>query len=158
MADEFEIFPIGEVIRTSDGDGVYLNIFEPFRPGLKQLEHFSHVIVFWWSGADEDIHRQERDRIPLQLEPPSAPGNSVGLFATRAPNRPNPIAMTTCEIIAVDEKTGVVEIKNIDGFDGTGIIDLKTYFPVLDRVKTVKVPKWLSARPEWLPEEGIGLS
>jgi tRNA (Thr-GGU) A37 N-methylase len=110
-------------------------------------------MVFWWA----DKHDNEKSRGIMQTGPPYAKGKVTGVFATRAEYRPNPIAMTTCKLLAVDENSGTVGVAEIDAFDGTPIIDLKAYFPVCDRVKTARMPQWLAGWPEWMPEEGIGL-
>jgi len=70
--------------------------------------------------------------------------------------RPNPIAMTTCKILKIDETNGIVHIADIDAYNGTPIVDLKAYFQVCDRVKDARIPEWLSDWPEWMPEDGIG--
>jgi tRNA (Thr-GGU) A37 N-methylase len=93
----------------------------------------------------------------LQTRPPYAEEHLTGIFATRSPYRPNPIAMTTCRVLGVDEATGVVEVANVDTFDGTKIVDLKGYFPVCDRVKDARIPEWLADWPEWMPDDGQGL-
>jgi tRNA-Thr(GGU) m(6)t(6)A37 methyltransferase TsaA len=147
----FHLQPIGYIRRI--GSGIFLNILESFRPALKQLDHFSHVLVFWWA----DRHDNEKSRTILQTEPPYAKGILTGVFATRAEYRPNPISMTTCKLLEVDEEKGIVHIADIDAYDGTAIIDLKAYFPVCDRVKEAHIPDWLSDWPEWMPEEGLGL-
>ena len=147
----FELRQVGTVRRTEDG--IELEIEAPYRPAMKQLDHFSHVMVFWWAnGLDEEKWRQT-----LQTDPPYAPGHISGVFATRAPYRPNPIAMTTCKILAMDETTGCLTVADIDALDGTPIVDLKAYFPVCDRVRDATIPDWLEGWPEWMPEEGIGL-
>jgi tRNA-Thr(GGU) m(6)t(6)A37 methyltransferase TsaA len=147
----YQIFPIGYVRRSENR--IYLEILEPFRPALKQLDHFSHVMVFWWA----DKHDNDRSRSIMQTKPPYAENKLTGVFATRAEYRPNPIAMTTCKMLKVDEKNGIIQVADIDAFDGTPIVDLKAYFPVCDRVKEAQIPEWLSDWPEWMPEEGIGL-
>lgn len=147
---QFTISPIGYIRR---GESTYLEISEPFRPALKQLDHFSHVIVFWWA----DKHDTKKSRSIMQTRPPYAEDKVTGIFACRAEYRPNPIAMTVCKISTVDEDKGVVQITDIDAYDGTPIVDLKAYFPVCDRVKEAHIPEWLSYWPEWMPEEGIGL-
>jgi tRNA-Thr(GGU) m(6)t(6)A37 methyltransferase TsaA len=147
----YQVYPIGTVRRS--GDSIHLQIDEPFRPALKQLEHFSHVMVFWWADRFED--EQYRNR--LQSRPPYAEEHLTGVFAMRSPYRPNPIAMTTCKLLASDEETGVVSVSGIDAFDGTRVVDLKAYFPVCDRVRDVHIPEWLSDWPEWMPEEGMDL-
>ena len=147
----FHIHPIGYIRRSEDS--VNLEILEPSRPALKQPEHFSHVMVFWWA----DKHDNEKSRSIMQTDPPYAKGKVTGVFATRAEYRPNPIAMTTCKLLAVDKDRGVVQVTNIDAYDGTPIVDLKAYFPVCDRVREARIPEWLSDWPEWMPEEGLGL-
>ncbi len=147
----FQMFPIGQVRQTEGG--IVLEIAAPYRPALKELGNFSHVMVFWWA----DRFDNDEYRTLLQSEPPYAPGHVSGVFATRAPYRPNPIAMTTCPLLAVDEEQGLVKVADLDAFDGTCIVDLKAYFPVCDRVQEAHIPEWLVGWPEWMPEGGIGL-
>ena len=147
----FTMYPIGYIRRADNGN--YLEILEPFRPGLKQLNHFSHVMVFWWA----DKHDNEESRTIMQTNPPYAADKVTGVFACRSEYRPNPIAMTVCKIGKVDEEKGTVEIADIDAYESTPVVDLKAYFPVCDRVKEAYIPEWLEYWPEWMPEEGIGL-
>jgi tRNA-Thr(GGU) m(6)t(6)A37 methyltransferase TsaA len=148
---QYQLYPIGTVRRSEEG--TWLEIEERFRPALQQLEHFSHVMVFWWA---DKLDTPEHRRI-LETEPPYAQGKVTGVFACRSEYRPNPIAMTTCEIQEVDEAAGIVRVVNIDAYDGTPVVDLKAYFPVCDRVKEAHIPAWLSDWPEWMPDEGMGL-
>jgi tRNA-Thr(GGU) m(6)t(6)A37 methyltransferase TsaA len=145
------MFPIGYVRRRENR--IILEVMEPYRPAMKQLDQFTHIMIFWWA----DKHDNEKSRSIMQTEPPYAKGKITGVFATRAEYRPNPIAMTTCKILKVDETNGIIEVTDIDAYDGTPIVDLKAYFPVCDRVKEARIPKWLSDWPEWMPEQGIGL-
>lgn len=147
----FELKQIGQVRR--DGDEIMIEIDESIRPALRELEFFSHVMVFWWG----DKFDTPEYRTHLLTNPPYAPGHESGIFATRSPIRPNPILMTTCRILKVDEAKGVIKVDNLDVFDGTAVVDVKAYFPVCDRVQTAYIPEWLEGWPEWLPEEGIGL-
>jgi len=149
--DNYQIYPIGFVRR--DDNSVQLQIREAFRPALKQLNHFSHVNVFWWANECDN----EALRNTLQTNPPYAEDKRTGVFACRSEYRPNPIAMTVCKILEVNEKAGTVRINNIDAVNNSPILDLKAYFPVTDRVKAAQIPDWLDGWPEWLPEEGIGL-
>lgn len=150
-AKTYEIHPIGYVKRF--GEEVYLEILEPYRPALNKLEEFSHVIALWWA----DKHDNPEHRAITQTELPYAKGVKAGIFACRSEYRPNPIALTTCRIEEINHEEGNLKVNNIDAFDGTPLLDLKAYFPVLDRVKEVKMPWWTEGWPEWLPEEGIGL-
>lgn len=144
--ESYQIHPIGYV-RSAERRG-YLEILEPFRPALKQLDQFSHVIVLWWA----DQHDNEQSRSIMQWMPPYAEDKLTGIFACRAEYRPNPIAITVCKMISVDEENGIVRLEYIDAYDGTPIVDLKAYFPVCDRVREAKVPEWISDWPEWVED------
>ena len=148
----FQMSPIGYIRRTEKN--INLEIAEPFKPALKQLDHFSHVMVFWWAHK----HDNEKSRSILQCEPPYAKGKITGVFATRAEYRPNPIAMTTCKILHVDETKGIIRVADIDAYDGTPIVDLKAYFPVCDRVKRATIPEWLSDWPNGCRRKESGSS
>ena len=148
--ETYQIKPIGYVRRLDTN--IHIEILEPYRPGLKQVEHFSHVMVFWWADKMDN----EAYRSMMQCRPPYAEEHLTGVFATRAEYRPNPIALTTCKILAVDEAEGLLTIANIDAFDGTPVVDMKAYFPVCDRVQDVHIPDWLSDWPDWMPDEGLG--
>ena len=147
----FQVYLIGYVKHNESE--IALEILELFRGDLKQLDHFSHLFVFWWA----DRHDNQKSRGIMQTEPPYAQGKVTGVFACRSEYRPNPIALTTCRILAVDEECGFVKLANIDAIDGTPILDLKAYFPVCERVKEAHIPEWLSDWPEWMPDEGLGL-
>jgi tRNA-Thr(GGU) m(6)t(6)A37 methyltransferase TsaA len=149
--ERYEVFPIGYVRRTEGRTA--LEILEPFVPALKELERFSHVQVLWWFSAFDD--EMYREVMQSEHAPYDAP--TLGVFACRSPVRPNPIGLTTAEILGVDHDKGEVEIVDIDAFDGTPVLDLKAYFPSCDRVKEARVPHWAADWPEWLPQEGLGL-
>jgi tRNA-Thr(GGU) m(6)t(6)A37 methyltransferase TsaA len=143
----YEISPIGYVRKK--GMKTSLEIIDKYVPGLRGLNNFSHVLVFWWANKIEDTEYRDR----LQIYPPYSLDRLTGVFATRAEYRPNPIAITTCKIEDINEKEGIVHVSNIDADDETPIIDLKAYFPSFERVKEPKIPIWLSFLwPEWMHE------
>jgi tRNA-Thr(GGU) m(6)t(6)A37 methyltransferase TsaA len=149
----FQVFPIGYIHRN-DGD-MYLEISPQFRPALKQLENFSHITVLFW--AHEHGAVENRNAIDLQVEPPYAPGKMTGIFATRSEYRPNPILSTPCGIEKIDHENGIIYINKIDGFEGSPILDIKGYFPVMDRVNDAVIPDWLDWGIDHVPEEGLDL-
>ncbi len=149
--ETFVIHPIGAVAREDNRVTVKINA--EYRQALKGLETFSHVIVYWWARQFDAPEGRGVLVVPL----PYAHEREAGVFACRAPVRPNLIMSTVCEVVAVDAEKGTVVINNIDAFDGTPIIDLKAYFPVMDRVKDAHISPDLVGWPEWIPEEGIGL-
>jgi tRNA-Thr(GGU) m(6)t(6)A37 methyltransferase TsaA len=141
-----QLNPIGTV--QNSGESFAVEIAAPYRPALKQLDQFSHVIVLWW--ADQNDNEQSRGL--LQTRPFYAEEHLTGVFACRAEYRPNPIGSTVCKMLAVDEEAGLIRLEYIDAFDGTPVVDLKAYFPVSDRVKSARIPAWLSDWPEWVEE------
>lgn len=147
----FEIHAIGKIQRS--GENVEILVDKKYRPALKQLDQFSHVLVSWWADKMAD----EKWRNTITCNPPYAPDHETGVFACRAQYRPNPIAITLCEIKSVDIENGVVEVVNIDAYDGTPLIDLKAFFPVTDRPQKAHIPDYLKGWPEWFPTEGIGI-
>lgn len=142
--NSFEVFPVGKVEKPKYG--LQLKIFEPFRPALKELENFSHLIVFWWCH----LHDNKKDRKTLECEKPYKKSpEKIGIFATRSPIRPNPIGITVVSILKIDYDNGIIHIPYIDAEIDTPIIDLKPYHPSADRVRDVSVPKWCSHWPKW---------
>lgn len=92
----YRIHSIGTIRREEEN--ITIDILPTYRPALDKLDLFSHVIVFWWAHKLSDPKNRER----LQTELPYAPGVTAGVYATRAPHRPNPIAMTTCKLLDMD--------------------------------------------------------
>ena len=151
--EAFEVYPIGTIHR---GPGpMHLEIFPQFRPALKELEHFSHITVLFW--AHEHGSLEARQNIDLQVEPPYAPGKMTGIFATRSELRPNPILSTPCKIEAIDFENGIITVQRIDGFEGSPVLDIKGYFPVMDRVNDATIPEWLDWGIDHVPESGLDL-
>lgn len=143
--------PIGQVGR--DDAGQYVEIDASYSAGLRGLGDFGHVYVFWWAARYDVPEAREVLVAPL----PYADGREVGVFACRAPVRPNLLMSTLCEITAVDEAAGVVRVVGIDAFPGTPVLDLKPYYGLTDRVQQPKEPEYLAGWPQWLPAEGITL-
>lgn len=140
---EFVVRPIGTV--RSDEKGTWLEVKKEYIPALQALEGFSHIQVLWWfSDLDSEQYRST-----LQMNQPYKRAPEImGTFATRSPLRPNPIALTTAEIIHIDEEKGIINISFIDANDNTPILDIKPYTPSLDRVEAPQVPSWCSHWPK----------
>ncbi|MFC3476492.1 TrmO family methyltransferase domain-containing protein [Halobacterium litoreum] len=89
-----------------------VRIDERFRDALRGLAHGDRVVVVWVADrADRSVLRV-RD-------------GERGVFDTRSPARPNPICITECEVLAVDEEDGTVAVKGVDMADGSPVLDLK---------------------------------
>jgi tRNA-Thr(GGU) m(6)t(6)A37 methyltransferase TsaA len=95
---------------------------EAYRDGLAGLEGFSHLILFYW------MHDAPPSELvftpPFDTEP-------RGVFATRAPWRPNPIAMS---VVAFDgfDGPGRLRVRNLDCLSGTPLLDIKPYLVTTD--------------------------
>ena len=78
----------------------------------------------------------------------------MGIFATRSPVRPNPIALTAVQIIHIDYDKGIIHVPYIDANDGSPVLDIKPYTPSLDRVETPGVPEWCRHWPKNIEKSG----
>ncbi len=131
----FSVHPIGQV-QKKDGRSVIV-LDRQYQKGLLGLEQWSHVQVLWWFDKNDTPQK----RAILQVHPRGDKNNPLtGVFACRAPVRPNLIALSLCKIVSV--KDNVIEIEKIDAFEGTPVLDLKPYAPGLDSASAVKVPQW----------------
>lgn len=147
--NNFSVFPIGEV--CNGDEGACIKIKEEYIPALQALDGFSHINVLWWF-SDYD---NEECRRALQTDKPykGAP-ETMGIFATRSPVRPNPIALTASEVIRIDFQKGIVYLAFIDANDGTPVLDIKPYTPSFDRVEAPDVPTWCRNWPKSTEESG----
>ena len=142
----YKLATIGTV--RQDDNGFVLEIDENYRPALKEMKQFSHIHVLWWADR---LDTPEYRNI-LQADLPYARGTTAGVFACRSEYRPNPIGVTICPVLDVDEQNCVVHLAYIDALDGTPVLDLKPYIPISDRIRDVKVAEWLEDWPEWMED------
>ena len=101
---------------THEAEGV-LEILPEFSRGLRDIEGFSHLFVLWV------FDRAEPGDV-LEARPPTD-DRPHGVFATRSPQRPNPIALTVVELLGRDEAS--LRVRGLDMLDGTPILDIKPY-------------------------------
>lgn len=108
-------------------------VFEPeFRSmdAIRGLEEFSHIWLLW------SFSKAKREHISLTVTPPRLGGKEKkGVFATRAPFRPNGIGLSSVKLekIYLDEKRGpILVVSGADLLDGTPIYDIKPYLPYTD--------------------------
>lgn len=104
---------------------------------LEGLEEFSYIIVVFWMHKvplERDIpakvHPRGRQDLPL-----------VGLFATRAPYRHNPVGISVVRLL--ERQKNVLKVEGLDAIDGTPIIDIKPYLP-RDIVADATFPGWVA--------------
>lgn len=105
-------------------DVCVLEIFEEYEEGLKMVESYRHLIVLYW------LHLADRNK--LTAIPPHE-NVEKGVFATRSPNRPNPIGISVVRLLKRNGR--FLEVTGLDAIDGTPILDIKPYFKDLDCVE-----------------------
>ena len=121
QSEYFKVYPIGRV-EKKDGR-TFIVLDKEYKAGLKGLEKHSYVHVIYWFDRNDTPEK----RAILQVHPRGDKSNPVtGVFATHSPFRPNLIAISRCDIISIKEN--VIEIKYIDAFDGSPVLDLKGDF------------------------------
>ena len=110
-----------------------VELFAEFAAGLKDLEGFSHIILLY------HFHRAGEPRLIvmpfLDVEP-------HGVFATRAPARPNLIGLSVVKLLSVEGN--LLHIENVDILDGTPLLDIKPYVPAFDHHE-VERTGWLAS-------------
>lgn len=107
-----------------------------FRGGLTGLQEFSHAIILCYLDKaryipEKHLIRRPRNRQDMPL---------LGIFSQRTKDHPNPIGLTTVEILSVSDTT--ITVKGLDAIDGTPILDIKPYFPIFDR-RDSRTPEWV---------------
>jgi tRNA-Thr(GGU) m(6)t(6)A37 methyltransferase TsaA len=117
-APVFTVSPIGWVRKTDAR--TFIVVEDRYRPALLGVEELDALWVLYWF----DRHDNPAQRSILQVHPRGNLENPLrGVFATRAPVRPNLIALSRVRIVAVREN--VIEIDGIDAYADTPVLDLK---------------------------------
>lgn len=117
----------------SNGASGTVDVFPEFVEGLSDLDGFSHIILLC------HLHRSTGWRLKVV---PFLDTEPRGLFATRAPCRPNPIGLSVVNLLAVEGHVLVIE--NVDLLDGTPVLDIKPYVGEFDDRTNVRTG-WLEA-------------
>jgi len=145
---EIKLEPIGYVKRKTKDENVRnrsLTVQVVINPryitALDGVEDYSHLfIIFYMHKIPKKqepilkVHPRGRVDIPLQ-----------GIFATRTPQRPNPMGLTLVQLI--ERKENILVVKGLDAYDNTPVLDIKPYNH-WDSVAGIKVPEWLKKLKE----------
>ena len=125
--------PNGMPIQPAGAVGVKgtVEVLEAYLPGLKDLQGFSHIILVY------HFHRSQSFNLEVV---PFMDSEPRGLFATRAPKRPNPIGLSVVQLDKIED--GLLYIQNVDILDGTPLLDIKPYVPEFDAQENVRTG-WL---------------
>ncbi len=116
--------------------------FEGYCAGLEGIEEYSHLIVLYWSHLRDN----EKDRQTLLVTPKRhALRVERGVFASRSPSRPNPIAVCVTQLLKVEKYS--MTVKGLDAFEVSPIIDVKPYLPRADFFPNARVLAWTEEGP-----------
>lgn len=131
----------GMPIQPAGAQGVpgTVEVLEEYVPGLRDLDGFSHVILLYEFHCSSGF---ELEVVPF------LDSVSRGLFATRAPRRPNPIGLSVVRLTAVEG--GTLHVLDVDVLDGTPLLDIKPYVPVFEPRGAIRMG--------WLEENGDSVS
>ncbi|GCF95721.1 tRNA (N6-threonylcarbamoyladenosine(37)-N6)-methyltransferase TrmO [Enterococcus florum] len=138
-----KVTSIGTV--RQEGDKAVITLIPEVKEGLKGLKDFSHVKVLYWF---DQLDIPELRKQVIQEKPYVHGPEELGVFATRGPVRPNPIAVSIAEILAIDEVAGTIEVIYIDAESGSPVLDLKPYTPSSDIIETYHTPEWCRHWPQ----------
>ena len=144
---EFEYRPIGIIHsphKTPEGTPIQptgardvegsIEVFPEYAAGLADLAEFSHIILLY--------HFHLSKKFSLKVKP-FLDNQKRGLFATRAPSRPNPIGLSVVRLMGITE--GNLRVQDVDVIDGTPLLDIKPYVPEFD-VREVDQIGWIGLK------------
>ncbi len=136
----FILEPIGRVERRQGK--IFVVIDPAYGEALTGIEDFSHLwVIYWFHGNDTPEKRHT-----LKVHPRGNPANPLtGVFATRAPVRPNLVALKACRLVGRQENR--LEVVGLDAWDGSPVLDLKPYIPQIDAVPEAVIPTWAAGPP-----------
>ena len=97
---------------------------------LQGLEGYSHV---WLQFV---FHLNNSARYHAKIHPPRLGGESIGVFATRSPHRPNAIGLSLVELVEI--KNDILTLAGVDLVDGTPILDIKPYLPFFESIPSAQ--------------------
>lgn len=132
----------GTPIQPTSAVGVEgtIEIFPQYQDGLKDLDGFSHIILLY--------HLHKVTKASLQVKP-FMDASAHGVFATRAPARPNPIGISIVRLMKIEKNQ--IYIQDVDILDGTPLLDIKPYLPEFDH-REVTSTGWLKQNVHKLPD------
>jgi tRNA-Thr(GGU) m(6)t(6)A37 methyltransferase TsaA len=127
-----------------------IQIRQGLQNGLADLAGFSHLWVLFWCHLARGA--------PLRVMPPRD-HRKRGVFATRAPQRPNPLGLSCVRLLGIDKR--LLSIADHDLLDGTPVLDLKPYLPYCDSVPQATIgyvadlPAEAGDHRPWWEQKGV---
>jgi len=133
--------PKGTPIQPAAAKGIEgkVEVFPEYAEGLKDVEGFSHIILVC------HFHLSKKPSLKVK---PFMDDQMRGVFATRAPSRPNPIGISIVRLIKIEEN--ILHVQDVDIIDGTPLLDIKPYVCEFDPKEVNKIG-WLEKNVHKLP-------
>lgn len=117
---------------TSDASGPgTVEVFAEFADALRDLEGFSHIYLLY------HFHKVRQTQLMVT---PFLDSQPHGIFATRAPSRPNPLGLSLVNLVRIENN--LVYVEGADVLNGTPLLDIKPYVPMFERTPDVRLG-WL---------------
>jgi len=134
--------PKGTPIQPKAAKGIdgMVEVFPQYEKGLKDIEGFSHIILIYHFHLSKACSLEVKPYMDSKLH---------GLFATRAPARPNPIGLSVVRLSKVERNN--LHIKDVDIVDGTPLLDIKPFVPEFNSEDIIK-KGWLEKNIRKLPK------
>jgi tRNA-Thr(GGU) m(6)t(6)A37 methyltransferase TsaA len=98
-----------------------VELFPEFAPGLRDLDGFDRIWLLYWFDRARTARLEVVPDLDTQMR---------GVFATRAPSRPNPIGLSCVRLLSVEGP--LLHVADLDVLDGTPLLDIKPYVPEFD--------------------------
>jgi tRNA (adenine37-N6)-methyltransferase len=144
MANAIHINPIGIIhtpfsivenmpIQPIAAEGIkgHIELYPEYTKGLKDLDGFSHITLVY------QFHKISSYDLEVT---PFMDTEKRGIFATKAPKRPNAIGLSTVKLLGIEGN--IIHIEQVDMLDGTPLIDIKPFYPRYDNRENVSIG-WL---------------
>ena len=119
---------------AAEGTRGTVEVFEPFAEGLQDLDGFQRIWLFYW------CHRAREAKLVVV---PYRDNSPHGVFATRAPARPNPMGISAVRLDAIQGR--ILHVSEIDVLDGSPLLDIKPYVSQYDSYPEQRCG-WLGCR------------
>jgi tRNA-Thr(GGU) m(6)t(6)A37 methyltransferase TsaA len=128
----------GMPIQPSGASGIKgtVEVFTQYSAGLKDIDGFSHIFLVYHFHLSKGYNLEAR---PFMEE------ETHGIFAMRAPARPNPIGISVVRLVRIEGN--VLHVADVDVVDGTPLLDIKPYVPDFD-LREVERIGWLAGKSQ----------
>ncbi|MGD9677706.1 MAG: tRNA (N6-threonylcarbamoyladenosine(37)-N6)-methyltransferase TrmO [Vulcanibacillus sp.] len=108
-----------------------IKIYQEYVEGLEGIDNNEYIIILYW--------QDKSDRSKLITKTPTSGNEERGVFSSRSPNRPNPIAFCIAQILETSKD--MLLVKGLDALNGSYVLDIKPYIVEIDCINTNEVKR-----------------